>query len=514
MLRFIALSCLSCTLIAQGSQGPLVGVPVHHIVGANTLGPAGVPLSTNELFLKRAGFVNLVPAVPFGPTRPRFTMDDMFGTGRPPGFRLDALSSGLCTVFCSWDAAGDPVLTIPAGAWGGLMFSVTRNSPGTGTGAVAAEALGPEGAGGDVFSLVLPGSTLPSGLACVPIGVAQRANDSSEMGLQFSAASKPEMGDFDPFFSFYEVQGPLPAFLPPSPWVYFSLPTAVAPTVPTWFNTRNGAPVPPPGNAPSGATILRTQWLATASPPAWTTPEVYLTYQELGLLASDDIDALSVQETGFPLPNGNPGAGVLVSLRNPPPPTPADINKQLMVAGFRWSGATLITVPARTYFYDDGTDMKEPVAKIAGAGGGGDIDASCEIDPSNPNGVGRVFFPYVLACRDDLGYPTTMHAAAFATRPASPGLMTVAVPVSELPSTPHFLLLGLGLLPAGTPLPTLNYVITSVEVPTSTTHTFSWSVSTTPGGYTAVLGLELEFQAIAIDLAFNISLARVVRLRV
>lgn len=509
MLRsLLAVAIPSLALLAQSSQGPFVGLPLHFAVGPMTLGPAGTALSTNELYLKRAGFHDLLPAPPYSPLRPEFTMDAMFGAGRPAAFRIDAISSGYHTVFCSWNPAGDPILAIPAGAWGAMFFSVTRASPGTGVTAVAAEATRPDGAGADVFSLVLPGSTLPPALAsCVPVGEAQRANDSTEMGFQHTTTAKPELGDFDPFFSFYEVEGSLAAYLSPNPWVYFSLrePSGGFPSAPAllalvapWFNTRSGPALIPPANQPSGATILRTKWVSTPT-PHWSTPEVFLAFNELGLSAGDDIDALAVQESGL----------VCLSLRG------GTLDQQLMVAEFQWHAASPWSYPSctrtvRTYKYNDGTNAITQLAKAAGADGGGDVDAICEIDPSNANGVSGRGFSYVHDCRDGLGLPTPMSASAYPTLSMTPTTTTVAMSVSGVPTSG--LVLGALLADVRTPSsgPTFNYpVVLDLWVVTAPFRTTDWNTAATPSIY----GLDLELQFLAVSSIGVISLADVVRLR-
>lgn len=512
MLRsLLVFAALSSVALAQSSQGPFVGLPLHFAVGPATLGPAGTALSTNELYLKRAGFNDLLPAPPYSPLRPEFTMDAMFGAGRPASFRIDAISSGYHTVFCNWDpGTGDPILTIPAGAWGAMFFSVTKGSPGTGSPAVTGETTRPDGAGADVFSLVLPGSTLPPALAsCVPIGVAQRANDSTEMGFQYTPTSKPELGDFDPFFSFYEVEGSLAAYLSPNPWVYFSLheppggfPGPLATMVSSWFNTRSGPALVPPANQPSGATILRTKWVSTPT-PHWSQPEVFLAFNELGLVAGDDIDALAVQESGL----------VCLSLRKTP--TRNTLGDQLMVAEFQWHAASPWSYPScsrtvRTYMYEDGTDAINPLARATGGDGGGDVDAICEIDPSNANGVSGRGFSYVHDCRDGLGLPTPMAASAIPTLSVTPTTTTVAMSVSGVPTSG--LVLGALLADARTPSsgPSFNYpVVLDLWVATAPLRTTNWNTAAT----LSIWGLDLELQFLTVDSVGVISLADVVRLR-
>ncbi|MEO6595103.1 MAG: hypothetical protein ABIP94_10165 [Planctomycetota bacterium] len=482
----LVLSLVTAASLAQTSQGPFIGCPIHFGVGDNTLGPAGTPMDPDRLFLKRAGFAeDLVAAPGFGPARPRFTFNAMFGTGRPPGFRLDAISSGYNTVFCSYSPSGEPVLTIPVGRWGALLFSVSKSTPGGDSAVVVFEAGAADGPGADVFSLVLPGSTLPPSLVpCVMIGEATRATDSTEMGFQSSPAMKPEMSDFDPFFTFYETTGPLPSFLQINPWVYFSLPHSVAvnPALAPWFGTRGGGPLTPPHNQPSGATILRTQWISASG--IWSPPEVFLSYAEMGLGAAPDanidIDALAVDESGL----------VLLSMKRTAAYT--GTGEQLMVARF----SPLPLLPARPYLYDtttDGTPVLQPVGKIAGAGGGGDIDATCELDPSASNGTAGFVFPYVVLCRDPPLWPTTMSAsAAILTSVATTGITVSASGMANTSGLSIWALFWGEPGFSGTPF--TQIIDGTFGLVTGSTKTFTLTAATS-----VLAGYRLDFQWFTID---------------
>jgi hypothetical protein len=230
--------------------------------------------------------------------------------------------------------------------------------------------------------------------------------------------------------------------------------------------------------------------------PHWTQPQVFVTYQELGLVLSDDIDALSVDESGL----------ILLSLRRSA--TRNAVGEQLMVASFSTAGGT-ISVPrtVRPYYYDDGTDTKQPMGTLAGGDGGGDVDATCEIDPSNTNGTPAIAFGYVVACRSDLSFPVTMAASAFAAPPVSPGLTSYAISAAGLPVG------GLAGLVVGFPGPGGGPLISGVTlalfapVPAALTH--DWSMPFAP----FAIGAELDFQWAAIQ-GSAITLARTVRLRI
>ncbi|HEX5054565.1 MAG TPA: hypothetical protein VFZ65_22505 [Planctomycetota bacterium] len=497
--RLLALSLLTATSLAQVSQGPFIGCPVHCGVDHDTYsslgGPGGTLMDPNTLYLKRAGIDSDVVAGPaFGPNRPRFTFDAMFGPGRPPGFRLDGFSSGYHTVFCTYSMSGQPILDVPAGSWGALLFSVTRNTMGGDSAAVMAESMASDGPGADVFSLVLPGSTLPPSLVpCVAVGEATRATDSTEMGFD-PTTMRPEMTDFDPFFTFYETTGPLPSFLQTEPWVYFSLPNAVAmdPAVASWFTMRGGAALPWPHDQPSGATILRTQWVTTPM-GHWTQPEVFLSFVDLGFASmpgmtpdpSHDIDALAVDE-GHSL--------VLLSMKRNM--TPNLLGEQLMVARWTYSGGTPVgDLPARPYLYwdpTDGTPVLQPVGKIAGAGGGGEIDATCELDPSNANGAAGFVFPYLVLCRD-APLPTTMSASASIL--TSSATTTIVVSASGLQNTSGLCIWALFWgLPGPFATPFVDIINGTFGLYAGSTQSFALTAGTS-----VLSGYSLDFQWLTLD---------------
>lgn len=484
----LAVAVLAAPVLGQTSAGPFLACALHHTVGGMTLGPSATVLPPGRLYLKRAGFVDTISAVAFPPPRPEFGIVPMFGppASLPTGFRLNAISSGFHTIFFAYNGSGQPVLSVPMGSWGALVYSISRTSPGAGDPLVAAEAAKPEGAGGDVFSWILPGSTLPSGLAaCVPIGEAQRAIDSTEMGLSFAPGMRPELSDFDIFLPLYEAEGSLLGLLDPDPWVYFALPGTVAadPAIASWFATRGGVPVPPPGNIGSGASVLRIRWNSTTG--MWSQPEVYVTWNELNLAMTDEIDALSVQQDTD---------RVLLSLRGAP------LGQQLMVASKAGPGGAWI--PARTYYYDDGTDGLVMIAEKVGAGSGGgagagEVDATCEPDPSGQS-VAAAAFASIVDCRDYLPFPVPLSAAATVTASPAPGITTVAASVAGLTNTSGF---GVYLLAAGEALPgggtALDFVPLGAGLVTGPNLTLGWTFPVLP--LSAAYGIDIDFQWAMLD---------------
>lgn len=373
MTRFAIAVLLCGTAVAQVSDGPFIGLPAHMLVDDNTTG-AGGTLAEGDLYLKRAGFGHVALSGPsFGPNTPDFSFGAMFPSV-PPAFHLGSFSSGFHTVYVDWSDPLHPLLTIPGGAWVFMFYSVTKDTNGEPGSLIETEANASEGPGGDMFSIVLPGSNVPANiLDCVDVGVPNRANDSSELGLL--STTQPELRDFDPFFSFYENNDQWHLRLDPNPSVYFTLPTNVAYSVPSWFASGN----------PSGATILRIQWSTISG---WSTlPSEFRTYQQLGLAQGHEIDALSVDELSH---------NICLSLKKTASTTD---DHQLMVA--HHDG--VITHPAAPYFYDTtafaGGGATRKVTRILGADEEGDVDAVCIGDPNRLQGQLTVYFPYIYGCR-------------------------------------------------------------------------------------------------------------------
>ena len=496
MKRYLlSFAMLASPVVAQtNSAGPFLACALHHTVDGMTVGPAGTVLGVGRLYLKRAGFVDTDVSPAFSGARPDFTIAAMFGPPAtlPMGFRLNALSSGYHTIFFEYNASMQPVLSVPMGAWGALLFSISRTSQGTGDPVVSAESLQPEGAGGDVFSWVLPGSTLPTGLApCVPIGLAQRAIDSTEMGLQFMPGMRPEVGDFDIFLPLYEASGSIVGMLDPDPFVYFALPRNVAMdvSITSWFAMRNGVALTSPDSDPSGATVLRVRWNHLTG--MWSDPEVYVSWSELGLTVNDEIDALSVQQDSD---------RVLLSLRSPMgTPPPVQLAQQLMVAAKTSPVGSWIA--AQPYYYDDGTDALIMIAQKVGVTGA-EIDATSEPDPSG-QGLAAAAFATIVDCRDYLLFPVPMSAAATVTAPVAGGLTTVAIPVSGLPTGcgPTIWLFALGEAGPGG-ITSLTLAPLFFDFATGANQTIRWSFPAQP----AVYGLDVDFQIVALDacvLAFS-----------
>ena len=256
------------------SSGPMVGMP--HTVSVSPGTKAGrVTLGHADVWVKQAGVVSTAPApLPGGPTG-------------NPDFRISAIMPGL-SVYPDIDATSigfDWIISdnqgrmvVPLLGWGMLTFSVSRNSVGMAGGAVKQESAG-DGAWSDIFSYVVPGSAGAPG----EVGVTQRAQNANEIAVGQAAGN---IDAHDIFTAGYALAPQIFAPLRSNPTFYFSVTTATLGSVPlSWWS----------GTAPSGATILATQW--DSSNGSWSVPFPYALYSELGLLANEDLDALAVDET-------------------------------------------------------------------------------------------------------------------------------------------------------------------------------------------------------------------------
>lgn len=427
-LRCIAVLFVATAVIpAQTAEGPYMGFPLQFLVGPNTYAAGGTtPVARLQMQAKDAGFTAFTSATTARPTDPRFLVSappgvvSMFGAV-PTGFGLGAISTGFHYVFYN----GATGMLDMEGRWGALLFSVTRNSTGAPGSLVRGEVTRPggDGAAADLFSMVLPNSTLPTPMSCWPIGTPQLATDSGQMGFAVGpSGQKPELRDFDPYMSMYDDGEPVRSMLPNDPWVFFSL-TAESLLLPavqshtlSWFG---GNPA-----VQSGATILRTQWISAASPPHWTTPEVHLTNLQLGLTdPTDDIDALAVDEARNVL---------LLSLRKTVvrPTT----EHQLMVATWTGSPFGFLATPATAYMYSSAAGPQR-VADAAGIVDGDDIDGTCIEDPTNGAAL-PLSHGYLVYCGVPFapGIPASLSVAVTRGIPATPSVSSYYTSVSGLDS--------------------------------------------------------------------------------
>lgn len=316
-------------LPAQGqSSGLFVGVPAAISVDNSTL-PAG------QMLLKQHGFQTAAPPPAALPGVPSLDLLAVLQThGAPAGIDIDDFSLGL-----DWVLADDSTgrIQVPVGQWGAITFSVTRTTQGAPGSRIALAAAGAGGAGGDVFSYVLPGSALPAPL----VDQVERVHSRSELGLTGTA----DVDALDHLLPIFALDPRMRTLMPQFPTVFFTLSSTSATQVPaTWFG----------GTPPSGATVLWMQWTAAAG---WSPPRLWKSFREFGLLQNDDIDGLAIDE---------PNQRVLFSTRNP----------AINPIRFLFYG-TDMALPV-DYKKPDGT----PVSTGVGLLNNDDIDAICSMDPA------------------------------------------------------------------------------------------------------------------------------------
>ncbi len=327
---------LAGTLSAQQSSGLFAGTPAAISVAS---GGFQVPLRPHEIHVKTAGFHHgqVGEWQPSGNGAPDFRLEAVFQMhGVPAGAfpDVDALSLGQDWVLAD-DSNGR--IDVPPGQWGAVTFSVDRSTRGALGSVIRSESNRTDGAAGDVFSYVLPGSALPI------VGVTERAHDSSEINLDPGDGQK-EIDAVDHFIPYYT----LPAqnrLMPAVPSIYFSVSDATKHLVPVawWGRTL-----------PSGATILCT----TLTPSAgWSQPVVYRDYARIGLAVSEDLDAL-----GLDLDNGRMLFSTKTGSRDP--------------ILFQDVKVDLSTI--ETYADQNGG----PVSADIGLLENDDVDAICSMDPA------------------------------------------------------------------------------------------------------------------------------------
>ena len=286
LLAAVTTGPAAAQVAAAPSSGPLAGVPLGMSVdGATTVGMQ--TLDPAAVLFKPVGFTTAVPTEGGGGAKPDFRTAALLRNpvwGIPAAMPLpdvDGMSLGLDWVLAD-PSTGE--VTPPLG-WGAVTFSVSRTTVGKSTGPntiVNAEAQnGGDGASGDLFCWIVPKSTLlPPALNDVVL----RAVDSTEANLYGgSPAQRGGIDAHDIFLSLYEQTDLVGSVLPAQPTFYFTVSSGTIGRVPsTWWG----------GTTPSGATILSTTWSSTTK--SWSAPVPYRTFTQLGLLATEDVDAIAV----------------------------------------------------------------------------------------------------------------------------------------------------------------------------------------------------------------------------
>lgn len=366
-----ATSCLVLATLGQAqpprSGGPLLASPAAIIPGPDTTDLNGNPLSTQDIQAKKPG-ISRVQSLAWNPTEPDFSK--LFAQA---GLEVDAMSLGEDMI--ASNCMG--IVTMPPTAWNTMLFTVDRTTKGARGSTIEREAMAPGGASADVLSYVLPKSNLPTG-----VGDTERAMDSTELGLQ-GRSGPGQIAALDAYIPLYK-SPVLSTLLTNSPTVYFSLripnATSTATSVAQWFAPRQ----------PSGATILQTKWDPRLR--AWSKPRPFVEYRDLGLQATDEVDALAYDRAQNM---------ILFSTEKAP------VQQQLKILCL---GPDLMAA----------VDYEEPgggkVAVQAGVATGGNIVGVCTIDPArNPNAVYPSFTWGTAGPPLALPFPTDLGAAVYRT---------------------------------------------------------------------------------------------------
>lgn len=201
--------------------------------------------------------------------------------GCPATARVDDFSTGRDEILI--DSNG--VLDVSGELWSVWQFSLRDGAVGT-PGSRIAEQVAQGELGAAVFSYVLPGSGLPDEL----VGVVERSHSIEELGL----APGTEVNGLDTPMLLGLDQATLTASTGPTVepgWTPLITPRAIYFT----FSSASLTLVPPTwwaGTQPSGATVFFTQ--ITPFSNSYPQPRLFLTYDDLGLTASEDVDGLAI----------------------------------------------------------------------------------------------------------------------------------------------------------------------------------------------------------------------------
>ncbi len=364
-IRVAALALtVAASVSAQGpekhSKSTLVSVPHGLSVDPSTTSFAG---DASKVLVKRIGYYDDGPAPSAGgkPTEypappPASGMVD-YSTAAilqfiasPPD--IDAFSIGIDWILSD----GDGVEVVPPGHWGGLTFSVTRDSDGEAGSVIREEAMDVHKAGGDLFFHIFEDSDLiPANM----LGETFLAQDATEMDIVPTSPAagpdpvlEPEIDAHDLYIAALYREAPsLIPLLPPelsTPVAFFSVTEATKLLVPDpWWG----------GTTKTGGTIFGTIW--DPGSETWSTPAPFLTYAELGLSALEEVDAIAVDLVRCEL---------LFSTK-----TPARDEILWLPLGCTDGPAPM----PKTYRNTSGTPISEK-AKLTGSD---DLDGICALDP-------------------------------------------------------------------------------------------------------------------------------------
>lgn len=346
VLLCTALGAQTVTYEAQ-SEGPLIGLPHGLSTAPGTDSPLGL-VDESLLQVRGEGFSTAAPSelpMPAG-MAPDYRASAIL-QGVLPRPDIDAFSTGLDWVLTN----GDGVALIPPGSWNALSFSVTPSTTGISGTALRDEFVRPDGAAGDVFAFVLPGSALPPPLVGIPL----RSQDSAEVAIGSPSAPRPDIDAHDIYVDLVWGRNPqFVGFLPAiqqTPRAMFSVSSATIGFVPSaWWG----------GSTPSGATVFCTEWDGMS----WSEPRPIVTYDELGLTVAEEVDAVAVDFLRNEL---------LFSTKTP------GVAPVRWARGFAKTADGIGSVIVRNYRLMNGTKLPAGLDPLTVD----DVDAVCSLDPGS-----------------------------------------------------------------------------------------------------------------------------------
>lgn len=385
-LRSVSVTALAAASVAgvgfaqcPGSLSFMSGLPT----GMSMADDAAVPFDATQVYLTRPGFSDAAPPEwPAAGAAIHFRLNDILASCSGANLDVNAMSLGQDWLLID-DNTG--IIDIPANRWAAFNFSVSRAATGAANGIVAQEAAQPDGPGADLFSYAFLGSTLPDEL----MGKTQRMHDSREIDVGDGSMNRRDIDAIDQYMPLYRLDPVLAATMPPAPKIYFSLSSASAAIAPTWWFS---------GTFPSGATILQVAWNPSSN--TWSCPSLFKPYFDLGLLVTDDVDALALDIER---------ARLVFSTTDTTRDQLEFISCSLDIA---------VPVPVKEH-QEVGPPKK--VTEKMGLLEGDDVDGVCGIDPSITRRLGTVHGTivntifYVLGTPVDPVFPpaNTLQASAF-----------------------------------------------------------------------------------------------------
>lgn len=457
----------------DADDGPVLAIAhTFSIDGSSSIPGAG----TGTLLFTRSEFSS-APPPGWTPTPPRPDFSTVLG-----GLALDLDGFSVGYDYIQSTATG--LALIPPGNWAAITFSVTRTTAGTPGGRIATEAASPDGAAADVFFYVLPGSSLPPEL----VDRTMRNQDSTEINAD--APGVPGNLDAHDIYASL-IFNENPQLIPTLPFVsvFFTVTSAAVPSVPAaWWG---GAP-------PSGATILRRDWVGGA----WTPPYPFLTPTDLGLVPLEDVDALAVD-----LIRGH----VLFSTTRPAATPGAPLRDPVLYHRLGSPG----NFTYRTIAGQPPTAV--PVSDRLGldpSGGIDDVDGICALDPG-PGGQPRL----------DRVIGTPVNVRLLPTAPTQLGVSVIRRR-QQVGTQEQFVSHMTGWPTPNTPMPGLAFTLLTVGMPTNPYVTaavqarnptppfqgdprqFVWHIPSNP----AYLGAPLFFVWAAVDQAGGLDVSFPVRI--